>query len=128
MIADTSEIVSILLKEPRWETVFEKLASSRTIGIGTPTLAETGMVLSARTGVDARGLVSRFMQEAGIIPIPFGEAHWREAVNAFLLFGKGRHPAALNFGDCMAYATARLAQLPLLCIGDDFAKTDLVLA
>jgi ribonuclease VapC len=48
-------------------------------------------------------------------------------VQAFLRFGKGRHPAALNFGDCITYATARLAGEPLLCLGEDFAKTDLEL-
>jgi ribonuclease VapC len=60
--------------------------------------------------------------------IPFGEAHWRSAVDAYLRYGKGRHRAALNFGDCMAYAVAKLAQQPLLCAGADFAKTDLPLA
>jgi ribonuclease VapC len=58
----------------------------------------------------------------------FRRAHWRSAVDAFHRFGKGRHPAGLNFGDCMSYATAKLADQPLLCAGADFAKTDLRLA
>src|SRR2546422_564477 len=70
----------------------------------------------------------RFLQESGLVPIPFGEAHWREAVEAYARFGRGRHRAGLNFGDCLSYATARLAGRPLLCVGDDFKKTDLALA
>lgn len=60
--------------------------------------------------------------------VAVGEEHWREAVTAFDRFGRGRHEAQLNFGDCMAYAVARLAGEPLLCAGTDFAKTDLTLA
>ncbi len=86
---------------------------------------ETSIVLSARTGNDSRGILSRFLAEAAITTIPFGDAHWSTAVEAWLRFGKGRHPAALNFGDCLAYATARVAGRPLLCVGNDFARTDL---
>jgi ribonuclease VapC len=57
--------------------------------------------------------------------IPFTEDHWRLAVEAYVRFGKGRHAAALNFGDCLTYAIARLAEQPLLFVGGDFAKTDL---
>ena len=57
--------------------------------------------------------------------VPFGELHWREAVDAYRRYGKGRHPAALNFGDCMTYAVASLAGEPLLFIGEDFSLTDL---
>ena len=56
---------------------------------------------------------------------PFTDLHWQRAVDAYAHFGKGRHPAGLNFGDCMTYATAALARQPLLCRGDDFSKTDL---
>lgn len=55
-------------------------------------------------------------------------AHIEFAVGAWLAYGKGRHPGALNFGDCLAYATAKMADLPLLCVGDDFSQTDLILA
>ena len=60
--------------------------------------------------------------------VPFGDAHYSAAVDAWLRFGKGRHRASLDFGDCLAYATARLANQPLLCVGEDFARTDLQLA
>jgi ribonuclease VapC len=65
------------------------------------------------------------LQELGINEIPFSQVHWREAVEAYQRFGRGRHPARLNFGDCLSYATARLAGQPLLFIGEDFIKTDL---
>ena len=63
----------------------------------------------------------------GIAIVPFTDLHWQRTIDAFARFGKGRHPAALNFGDCMSYATAALARQPLLCVGDDFRKTDLEL-
>ncbi|MDX6651543.1 MAG: ribonuclease VapC [Solirubrobacterales bacterium] len=72
-------------------------------------------------------ILARFLQERELIVIPFDQLHWEEAVTAFIRFGKGRHPAGLNFGDCMTYATAQLAAEPLLCVGEDFAKTDLAL-
>jgi ribonuclease VapC len=70
-------------------------------------------------------LLARFLQEAGLTVIPFGEEHWRAAVEAYAKFGKGRHPAGLNFGDCLTYAVARLAGQRLLFVGTDFSKTDL---
>jgi ribonuclease VapC len=59
--------------------------------------------------------------------VAFDEVHASAALNAYSRFGKGRHPAALNFGDCCTYATASVAGRPLLCVGDDFARTDLLL-
>ena len=77
---------------------------------------------------DARPALSRLVQAAALTIVPFAEDHWRTAVEAYLRFGKGRHAAGLNFGDCLTYATAKLAGQPLLCVGDDFSKTDLELA
>ena len=73
-------------------------------------------------------MLSRFVTEASIVVVPFGDAHYSTAVDAWLRFGKGRHPASLNFGDCLSYAMAKVAERPLLCTGDDFVKTDLELA
>jgi len=128
VIVDTSAIVAIMLQEPNFERVLEKLYLTSDAGVGTPTMTETAIVLSARLRQDARGLLSRFINEAPIRTVPFGDAHYGTAVEAWLRFGKGRHPAALNFGDCLSYATAKLAGRPLLCTGEDFAKTDLELA
>ncbi len=98
------------------------------MAIGAPTLVEATIVLSHRLGPVAASLVERFLGELAVAILPFDGRHWRQAIEASRRFGKGRHPAALNFGDCMAYATVRTAALPLLATGDDFAKTDLPLA
>jgi ribonuclease VapC len=128
LILDTSAIVAIALKEPGFEDLLEKLTEASQVGVGVPTVTEAAIVLSARLRQDARSLLSRLLLEGSIATIPFGDAHFGLAVEAWLRFGKGRHPAALNFGDCMSYATAKLAGEPLLCTGDDFPKTDLALA
>lgn len=86
------------------------------------------MVLTGWTGAPGHAIVTEFLLDNEIASIPFGERHWAIAADAFSRFGKGRHPARLNYGDCMTYATARLAGAPLLCVGDDFARTDLALA
>ena len=128
MILDSSAIVALLLKESGHDALSSKLASAPSLGIGTPTLLETGIVLSARLERNAQGILANFLQETETVAIPFTHAHFSAAHRAWLNYGKGRHPAALNFGDCAAYATARLAREPLLCTGDDFARTDLELA
>ncbi|MFN8443014.1 MAG: type II toxin-antitoxin system VapC family toxin [Caldilineaceae bacterium] len=128
MILDSSAIVAIFFQEPHYELLLQKLAKAESIGIGAPTVVECGIVLSARMNTDARNLLSRFLNEMNVTVIPFAESHFGVAVGAWLAYGKGRHPAALNFGDCLAYATAKMADLPLLCVGDDFVQTDIDLA
>lgn len=125
MILDSSVIVSITLREPGHEELVNKLRSAETLGIGAPSLTEAGMVLASRLGVEPQALLDRFLRDFGVVPVAFGDHHWREALEAFRRFGKGRHPASLNFGDCLSYATARLAGHPLLFVGDDFKKTDI---
>ncbi len=128
MILDSSAIVGIVLREPGFEDLVRQVARAETLAVGAPTLAEAGIVLSARLGRDARGLLQGLLREWDAQTVAFGEEHWREAVTAYERFGRGRHPAQLNFGDCLAYAVARLAGEPLLCKGRDFPKTDLPLA
>lgn len=128
MIVDSSAIVAIVLREPGYERLSRALASrDGAAGAGTPTLVESGLVLVSRAGRRGRIALSHFVADAEIEAVPFGEAHWQSAVTAFQRFGKGRHPARLNFGDCLTYATAKVARQPLLCLGDDFAQTDLEL-
>lgn len=86
------------------------------------------MVLAARLGTEPQALLDRFLRDFEIVPVTFGEPHWREALEAFRRFGKGRHPAGLNFGDCLSYAVARLAGHPLLFVGNDFSRTDIEVA
>lgn len=128
MILDSSAILAVLLRERGCETLVAKLAGARAAGVGAPTLTETGIVLTARLGSEARRVLALFLLESKLSIVPFGEVHWRAAVEAYDRYGKGRHAAGLNFGDCMTYATARLARQPLLCVGEDFSRTDLDLA
>jgi ribonuclease VapC len=128
VILDSSAILAILFREPGFDTFVEKLAAASTAGVGAPTLAETGIVLSARLGADSKRALSLFLIETGLTIVSFGEAHWRSALDAYRRYGKGHHRAGLNFGDCLTYAVAKLARQPLLCAGADFAKTDLPLA
>jgi ribonuclease VapC len=128
MIVDSSALVAMALREEGHALLIDKLSAATQAGIGAPTLVETTIVLSARLRRDARGAVARMIQELGIEIIPFADAHYGIAVDAWLRFGKGRHPAALNFSDCLTYAIAKVTMRPLLCTGDDFTKTDLELA
>ena len=128
MIVDTSALVAMLLREEGWETLRSAVVDDEVVGIGAPSLLETVLVISGRAGRDRSEDVERFVRDLGIVVIPFEEDHARAAAEAFARFGKGRHRAALNFGDCMSYAVAKLAGQPLLCRGADFAKTDLKLA
>jgi ribonuclease VapC len=104
------------------------MREASTLAIGAATLLETGILLSARLHDDARGLLARLLQESGIAVMDVTEAHFGVAMDAWLRYGKGRHPAALNFGDCLSYAVSVVAGEPLLCVGDDFPQTDCVLA
>ena len=124
MIVDSSALVAIVLREPGWEALVDKL-SAGPAGTGAPTLAEAGVVLTAKLGPRGRSLLARVVQEARIAVVPFTDEHWPIAIDAYARFGKGRHAAALNFGDCLTYAVASLASQPLLYVGEDFAKTDL---
>ena len=128
MILDSSAIIAILVEEPGWEVLFGRLTDASFRGVGAPTLVETGIVLSSKLDGSSIGLLSRFAGELEIATVHFGEDHWREALDAFHRFGKGRHPARLNLGECMTYAVAKLSGEPLLCMGDDFPQTDLVIA
>jgi len=129
VIVDSSALVAIVVEEDGHERLLAALAAPDAVaGIGTPTVAELGIVLSARLRTDARGLVGALLDHLEIAEVSFTDAHWRAAVDAYWRYGRGRHAAGLNFGDCLTYAVASLANQPLLCVGDDFAATDLVAA
>ena len=95
--------------------------------LAAPTL-EAGIVLSARMRADATPLLAELIDVADAVVIEFGAAHWEAAINARWQFGRTRHAAALNFGDCIAYAAASVAGQPLLAKGEDFRRTDIDLA
>ena len=127
MMVDSSAILAVIGKEPGYERIVHELAASPGTRIGAPTRLESGIVLTARFGPRGKTALARFLQENSIQTVAFDDAHASVALDAYSRFGKGRHPAALNFGDCCTYAVASVAGEPLLCLGDDFAKTDLLL-
>lgn len=127
MILDTSAIVAVLLHEPEAEQLGSTIGSASTCRIGSPTLVEATLVLMNKQPENGKLLLAGFLQHRDFDIQSFGDAHWRSAQSAFHRYGKGRHPAALNFGDCLTYATAAIAGEPLLCLGDDFPQTDLEL-
>jgi ribonuclease VapC len=105
--------------------LIDRITEATVVGVGAPTLTESSVVIRARLGVDPLPILDRMRRDLDLTVIDFGEAHWREASDAYARFGRDRHPAGLNFGDCMCYAVARLAGESLLFVGDDFAKTDI---
>lgn len=124
MIAlDTSAIVAMALGEPEAEAFARVIARNEAL-IGTPTLLEIRMVLASRIGDHAETFVDELIRRPPIHPVAFSLKLYGLAATAFDRFGKGRHPAGLNFGDCMAYAVARAHDVPLLFKGEDFLKTD----
>ena len=124
MVLDSSAIVAIEAKEPGYQDLIARIDRAKRVLIGSPTALEAVMVLTSRRHGDATAWVTGFLRSVDADVVPFSELHFEAAVRAFLRFGKGRHPAALNFGDCMAYAVAKVAQECLLYTGNDFARTD----
>ena len=124
MIVDTSALLAIFFDEPDRDEFLGKIGAADLVGIGAPTLAETAIVLAARLGEAGPRQLAHLVERADMIVVPFDGPHWQAAAAAWLRFGRGRHEAALNLGDCLTYATARLAGRPLLFNGNDFALTD----
>jgi ribonuclease VapC len=126
---DTSALVAVLFSEPGYLDVVDRILEEDEVRVGAPTLVETSLVFAGRQGHAARRggdtFVSDLVRELGVTVVPFGEEEWRRAADAFARYGRGRHKASLNFGDCLAYATAAAAGDSLLFVGDDFRHTDL---
>jgi len=125
MTIDSSALIAILLSEAGHLDLVDRILAADSVRIGAPTLVETSMVFASRRGTASTRAVDELVKELGVTVVPFGEPEWQAATDAFLRFGRGRHGAALNFGDCLSYATAATARDTLLFVGDDFARTDI---
>lgn len=125
MIIDTSAVVAVINRESYAEPVEWLLASAARCHIGAPTRLECEIVLQAKFGIRGKTVLARFLQESDVHTVDFDARHVDIAADAYRRFGKGRHPARLNMGDCFTYATASVAKQPLLCVGEDFPQTDL---
>jgi ribonuclease VapC len=122
---DSSALIAILFSEPGYLELVDAILEADFVRIGAPTLVETGIVLAARRQSPVGGELDGLLRELGVSIVPFGEAEWHRALDASNRFGRGRHAAGLNFGDCLAYATAAVAGDVLLFVGQDFRKTDI---
>jgi ribonuclease VapC len=125
MTLDSSALVAILFAEPGYMDLVDRILTADHVRVGAPTLVETGMVFAGRGGARSAESVEGLVRELNVTVVPFGETEWPVAMDAFRRFGRGRHAAALNYGDCLAYATAQTARDTLLFVGENFSKTDI---
>jgi ribonuclease VapC len=128
LILDSSAIVAIVCREQGYERILEKIENAQTILIGAPTVAETELTLTVKLGRDANILVEEFLAVTQTDVAPFTREHVSAFFEGFLRFGKGRHAARLNMGDCFTYAIAKVAGMPVLLTGNDFSQTDIMSA
>ncbi len=126
LILDTSVVVAILTREPGSARLLEILFAAKNRLLPTPCAAEALIVLRTKLGQNPEPVLSDFYREFGIQLIAFEPQHLPWFQHAYTTFGKGRHPAALNFGDCFTYSVAKSTGLPLLFTGNDFDQTDLL--
>jgi len=125
MVIDTSALVALLLGEPDADRIAQAIEHSSPRLLSAANLLETSIVIESRKG-DAGGRELDLLIYRGEIEVVAVDQDQAEAArSAWRRFGKGRHPAALNYGDCFAYALASTRRLPLLFCGDDFARTDI---
>jgi ribonuclease VapC len=125
MTLDSSAIIAILFCEPNYLDLVDRTLEADHVRVGAPTLVEAGMVFTGRGGARSAESIEGLIRELNVTVVQFGEAEWQAAMEAFRRYGRGRHAAALNYGDCLAYATARTARDTLLFVGSDFSKTDI---
>ncbi len=126
MFVGTSAIIALIQREDAHaEQVAAALANDRSPVIAAPSIVECLIVLTSRHGTIARTVFDRLKSEINLGVVVFTADHAAAAHRAYTQYGKGRHPAALNFGDTMTYAAAKLAHEPLVAVGNDFVQTDL---
>ena len=125
MVIDSSAVVAILIGEPEAEAFEQRVADDPVRLMSAATVLETAMVIETKLGEVGGRELDLWLQKAGVEIVPVGAEHRDEARRAWRRFGKRRHRAGLNFGDCFSYALAALTQEPLLYKGEDFSKTDI---
>jgi len=126
MVVDTSALLAILQDEPERRRFNEALESADSRLMSVATLVEISIIIESRYGAEGLRDLDLLLERAGIELAPVDVEQARVARAAYSRFGKGRHAAALNFGDCFSYALARVLGEPLLFKGDDFSRTDLL--
>ncbi len=124
MVIDTSAILAILLQEPAADRLMSAVEADRTRLVSAATVVEASLVLLGRYGEAGDPPLDRLLRGIGAEIVPVGEEQVALARDCALRFGRGRHPAALNFGDCFSYALSVERDEPLLFVGEDFSQTD----
>ena len=124
MVIDTSAMLAILMREPAADRLVLAVEADRTRLVSAATVVEASMVLLGRYGEVGDPQLDRLLRGIGAEVVPVGEEQVALARDAALRFGRGRHAAALNFGDCFSYALSVARGEPLLFVGDDFSQTD----
>jgi ribonuclease VapC len=128
MVIDSSAIIAILLAEPE-QLLFNRLIGQKSARrMSVASLLEITIVIESRKGSVGKSKVDAYIDSAGIEIVPVDLKQGETAREAYRRFGRGRHPAALNFGDCFSYALAIAMGEPLLFKGTDFSKTDVTAA
>jgi ribonuclease VapC len=127
MVIDTSALLAVFLGEPERRRFLDLIIAAETRLISAATVLETGIVLEARRGEAAGREFDLFLVRAGLQIVPADSEQIEIARSAWRRYGKGRHPAGLNFGDCFSYALAKVSDEPLLAKGSDFTLTDISL-
>lgn len=125
VVVDTSAAVSIIFNEPGAASLISRLSGSAPRLMTSASFVELGIVVGARLSGSSPDVVRRFVSDAEIEIESVDASLAERAIVAWHRFGKGRHPAGLNFGDCFSYALSEVTGLPILCTGDDFAATNL---
>lgn len=128
IVVDSSALLCLLLGEPEADRIATALEQSPEVLIAAPTKVEAFIVAEAKLGPQGVVNLQRILRLARVETSPFNDEEAELAIEAWRTYGRGRHEAALNLGDCFAYAAARLAGAPLLFVGEDFAKTDITAA
>ena len=125
MIIDSSALLAVLLDEPDAQRYEAAIAAARRRHMSAANFLETALVFEGRFGTGRGADLDLFLESAGIVIEPVTVEQAQRAREAWRRFGKGNHPAGLNFGDCFAYALADATREPLLFKGEDFALTDI---
>ena len=128
IVVDTSALVAILKVEPDAAALLRCLGESRTNRIATATLLEAQMVVISQLGDSGMTELELLLGRAQIQPLPFDTNHLQWALHGWRHYGRGRHKAALNLGDCFSYGLAKALDAPLLFKGEDFPYTDVKVA
>jgi ribonuclease VapC len=125
VVVDTSAAVAIILGEAGGDELTEHLESAVARLMPAAIWVELGIVIEARFWPAGHDVVERFLRDAQVEIVPVDAELAARAMSGWRRFGKGRHPAGLNFGDCFTYALAERTGHPVLCVGDNFAATDI---